>query len=279
MSTDTGRRATLGAHRADHRLLRRESASSSSSSPRRSPSGASGQRAALAARRAPGSVRHPGHRRHRVDGPQPHADREPGHLPDRHDVPRRARRSRRCAASRCSGCRSSTSSSRTAPTSTGRARGWSSTSRRSRDKLPEGVTPQIGPDATSVGWVFQYALVDESGQHNLQELRSLPGLVPALLAPGARGRRRGRERRRVREGVPDPGRPGAHEGAQRLGRPDRRRRARRRTPRSAAASSRWRSTSTRCAGAATSRARRTSSSPSSRPTRAARRSASATWPT
>ncbi len=39
-------------------------------------------------------------------------------------------------------------------------------------RLPEGVTPQIGPDATSVGWVFQYALVDESGKHNLQELRS-----------------------------------------------------------------------------------------------------------
>ena len=41
-----------------------------------------------------------------------------------------------------------------------------------RDKLPEGVTPQIGPDATSVGWVFQYALVDESGTRDLQELRS-----------------------------------------------------------------------------------------------------------
>ncbi len=41
-----------------------------------------------------------------------------------------------------------------------------------KDKLPEGVTPQIGPDATSVGWVFQYALVDESGTHDLQELRS-----------------------------------------------------------------------------------------------------------
>jgi len=39
-------------------------------------------------------------------------------------------------------------------------------------KLPEGVTPQIGPDATSVGWVYQYALVDESGKHNLQDLRS-----------------------------------------------------------------------------------------------------------
>jgi Cu(I)/Ag(I) efflux system membrane protein CusA/SilA len=42
-----------------------------------------------------------------------------------------------------------------------------------KDKLPEGITPQIGPDATSVGWVYQYALVDETGTHNLQELRSL----------------------------------------------------------------------------------------------------------
>jgi Cu(I)/Ag(I) efflux system membrane protein CusA/SilA len=40
-------------------------------------------------------------------------------------------------------------------------------------KLPEGVTPTLGPDATGVGWVFQYALVDESGKHDLQELRSL----------------------------------------------------------------------------------------------------------
>ncbi|MBI2093664.1 MAG: efflux RND transporter permease subunit, partial [Candidatus Omnitrophica bacterium] len=39
-------------------------------------------------------------------------------------------------------------------------------------KLPQGVTTELGPDATGVGWVFQYALVDETGQHNLQELRS-----------------------------------------------------------------------------------------------------------
>ena len=43
---------------------------------------------------------------------------------------------------------------------------------RVRDKLPAGVTPQIGPDATSVGWVFQYALVDTTGTRTLQELRS-----------------------------------------------------------------------------------------------------------
>ena len=40
-------------------------------------------------------------------------------------------------------------------------------------KLPEGVSPTLGPDATGVGWVYQYALVDESGQHSLADLRSL----------------------------------------------------------------------------------------------------------
>lgn len=42
-----------------------------------------------------------------------------------------------------------------------------------RSRLPEGVNPVIGPDATGVGWVFEYALVDDSGQHTLAELRSL----------------------------------------------------------------------------------------------------------
>jgi Cu(I)/Ag(I) efflux system membrane protein CusA/SilA len=42
-----------------------------------------------------------------------------------------------------------------------------------RGSLPEGVNPVIGPDATGVGWVYEYALVDESGKHNLAELRSL----------------------------------------------------------------------------------------------------------
>ena len=42
-----------------------------------------------------------------------------------------------------------------------------------RAKLPEGVNPTLGPDATGVGWVFQYALVDRSGEHDLQELRTL----------------------------------------------------------------------------------------------------------
>ena len=41
-----------------------------------------------------------------------------------------------------------------------------------RNQLPEGVDPVIGPDATGVGWVFEYALVDDSGTHNLAELRA-----------------------------------------------------------------------------------------------------------
>ncbi|MEO5630413.1 MAG: CusA/CzcA family heavy metal efflux RND transporter [Nitrospiraceae bacterium] len=40
-------------------------------------------------------------------------------------------------------------------------------------KLPSGVAPTLGPDATGVGWVYQYALVDESGAHDLAQLRSL----------------------------------------------------------------------------------------------------------
>jgi len=42
-----------------------------------------------------------------------------------------------------------------------------------RGALPSGVTPTLGPDATGVGWVFQYALVDRSGKHDLAQLRSL----------------------------------------------------------------------------------------------------------
>ena len=38
--------------------------------------------------------------------------------------------------------------------------------------LPAGVNPEIGPDATGVGWVYQYALVDKSGKHDLSELRT-----------------------------------------------------------------------------------------------------------
>ena len=39
-------------------------------------------------------------------------------------------------------------------------------------QLPQGVKTEIGPDATSVGWVFQYALVDKTGKHTTDQLRS-----------------------------------------------------------------------------------------------------------
>ncbi|GAC33161.1 efflux RND transporter permease subunit [Paraglaciecola polaris] len=40
-------------------------------------------------------------------------------------------------------------------------------------RLPQGITPTLGPDATGVGWVYEYALVDKTGQHDLAQLRSL----------------------------------------------------------------------------------------------------------
>ncbi len=40
-------------------------------------------------------------------------------------------------------------------------------------RLPEGVTPRLGPDASGIGWIYQYVLVDESGEHDLGELRAL----------------------------------------------------------------------------------------------------------
>ena len=39
-------------------------------------------------------------------------------------------------------------------------------------RLPQGVKTEIGPDATGLGWVFQYVLKDTSGKHSLAELRS-----------------------------------------------------------------------------------------------------------
>ncbi|MFM7784148.1 MAG: efflux RND transporter permease subunit, partial [Gammaproteobacteria bacterium] len=40
-------------------------------------------------------------------------------------------------------------------------------------RLPAGARPQLGPDATGVGWIYQYALVDRSGRHDLASLRAL----------------------------------------------------------------------------------------------------------
>lgn len=42
-----------------------------------------------------------------------------------------------------------------------------------QSRMPEGAKPSLGPDATGVGWVYEYALVDKTGQHDLSQLRSL----------------------------------------------------------------------------------------------------------
>ena len=41
------------------------------------------------------------------------------------------------------------------------------------DRLPASVSPKLGPDATGVGWVYEYALVDKTGNHDLAQLRSI----------------------------------------------------------------------------------------------------------
>ena len=42
-----------------------------------------------------------------------------------------------------------------------------------RGKLPSGVNPALGPDATGVGWVYQYVVEDPTGKHDLSQLRSI----------------------------------------------------------------------------------------------------------
>ena len=44
---------------------------------------------------------------------------------------------------------------------------------QARDRLPPGISPTLGPDATGVGWAYEYALVDRTGGHDLGQLRAL----------------------------------------------------------------------------------------------------------
>ncbi len=126
----------------------------------------------MPARRHPRPLRHPGDRLLAL-GPQPRHHRGPGHLPDRHRAPRRAAREgdprllRLRLLLRLRHLRG-----RHRPL-LGALAASSSTSSKIQPRLPEGVRTELGPDATSVGWVFQYALVDRSGRHDLAELRSL----------------------------------------------------------------------------------------------------------
>ncbi len=56
-----------------------------------------------------------------------------------------------------------------------------------KGRLPGGVTPTLGPDATGVGWVFQYALVDETGTLDLQQLRALQDFNLRYALEGVEG--------------------------------------------------------------------------------------------
>ncbi|MFZ2170288.1 MAG: CusA/CzcA family heavy metal efflux RND transporter [Methylococcaceae bacterium] len=42
-----------------------------------------------------------------------------------------------------------------------------------KGRLPQGITPTLGPDATGVGWIYEYALVDKTGKRDLAQLRSI----------------------------------------------------------------------------------------------------------
>ena len=70
-------------------------------------------------------------------------------------------------------------------------------------RLPDGVETEIGPDATGVGWVYQYALVDKSGRHSLADLKVFPGLVPAAMVSDGAGRSGGGVGRRLLKTIPD----------------------------------------------------------------------------
>ncbi len=54
-------------------------------------------------------------------------------------------------------------------------------------RLPEGTSPTLGPDATGVGWVFTYALVDESGKYDLSYLRSIQDWYLRYALAGVEG--------------------------------------------------------------------------------------------
>ena len=72
-------------------------------------------------------------------------------------------------------------------------------------RLPSGVAPSLGPDATGVGWVYQYVV--RGAQKNLAELRSIQDWSPALRVDQS-GRRCGnRQRRRFREAIQRCDRP------------------------------------------------------------------------
>ncbi len=58
---------------------------------------------------------------------------------------------------------------------------------QAQGRLPAGVAPQLGPDATGVGWVFEYAIVDDTGQRDLAQLRSIQDWNLRYALQGVKG--------------------------------------------------------------------------------------------
>ena len=152
-------------------------------------------------RRDSRSLRQPGHRLHRLAGPQPAGSRGPGHLSADGEPAGAGRRARGPLAvgvrllddlRRLRGRRRSLLRAR--------ARARAAEPRR-QEPAGRASTPTLGPDATGVGHVFWYTV--ESPTHSLRELRTPAGLVHPLSAQ--RRARRGRSRlgRRARPAVPD----------------------------------------------------------------------------
>ncbi len=78
----------------------------------------------------------------------------------------------------------------------GRGRAFRSILPEYSSKLPAGVKTELGPDATALGWVFQYALTDDTGKLSLSQLRTTQDLLPPLSsALGSWGRGSGFDRR------------------------------------------------------------------------------------
>ena len=103
-------------------------------------------------------------------------------------------------------------------------------------RLPDGVTPTLGPDASGVGWVYEYVVL--GAQRTLAELRSIQDWLRALQLITGRGRRRGRERRRLRAAISGHRRSAETAGLRHSARRSHRGDPRRATAMSAAARSR-----------------------------------------
>ena len=120
-----------------------------------------------------------------------------------------------------------------------------------QSRLPAEAKPALGPDATGVGWIYQYALVDRSGRHDLGQLRALQDWFLKYELKARAERRRGRLGRRHGAPVPDRALPGAPARLRHPALEGDRARCRPRTARPAARCSSWARPSTWCAPAAT----------------------------